>query len=214
MSFLIVPSVSAQSENSGKQLSKSLIESKNPNKTWDQFSDSEKNAVKNFAEPAKDKIQELQEKDVDKGELTKEIKKLPKDLQTAIYVSLTAVNEEVTDEISSISILSNSYNVSHILTFQGVWGNTLAKFTHNIVWYSNGTSVTSGTTSVIPSTPGLGWSYDGLIRNVQNTYSSGYNSDVQGKFSYDISSYNVQNWYPRSQIVGYPDGSYNYTSYN
>lgn len=211
--FVFAPNVFAQSTSLGEQLSEELITSKDTIRTWNEFSDTEKAAVKSFAEQAKDEIAELENKDLDNSELKNEIQKLPSELQTAIHVSLLAVNKEV--EISKPeNNLNASHSISQIIRFEAIWGNTVAKFTHNITWYTSGSRVTSGYRSAIPDTPGLGWSYDGLIRDVKSTTSSAYNSDVQGSFSYDISSVNIQNWYPRSQIVGYANGSYRATDYN
>lgn len=213
MFFMLAPNVLAQSESSGEQLSKTLIESEKPTETWNQFSDNEKSTIKNFAEPAKDKIQELKKKDLNNTEFKNEIQKLPEELQIAIHASLMPVDKQRTDDPKTFTTFA-SYNTSHILTYNGIWDNTVAKFTHNIIWDSNGSSVTDGDTTIIPSAPGLGWSYDGLITNDRDLSSSGYNSNVQGSFSYDAADVNIQNWYPRSQIIGYPDGDYFYTDYS
>ncbi|AIF45750.1 hypothetical protein [Virgibacillus sp. SK37] len=211
--FLFVPNVFADSISLGESLSETLIDSKDPINTWNEFSDSEKEAIKSFSERGKSKITELEKKDLNSNELNNEILSLTDDVQKAIFVSLLPVNEK-SEVVTDGNNITANYNVTQRVWYEGIWGNKLAQISHNILWSASGSTVTSGSRSVFPDTPGLGWSYKGLIRDENKRTSSAYSSDIQGSFSYNVGAYNVQNWYPRSQIVGYSNGTYKSTTYN
>lgn len=213
MFFVLAPHAFANSSSLGEGLTDTLIESKDFSKTWESFSEDEKQAVKLFANEGKVKLEELNKYNLDSDEIESEISSLPEKVQKGIVVSLLPVNEEASPEPANNNI-NVTFNVSHELTYHGIWDNTVASITHNIVWSATGAIVTGGSRTVLPGNPGLGWSYEGLIRDETDSNAVRYSSDIQAHLSLDVAQFNVQNWYPRSQIVGYADGSYDYTDYN